>query len=701
MTTQHVRWQAFIIVVATFGLLLAGLALAAQAEKPPSVPRQEMSWQDRFWSGDLPAASDTVSVQNERATSQSPLAATADWAYLVYQSYRDGNWEIYLVHDGQEFRLTNNPATDARPRLNRGSTKVAFNSNRDGNYEIYTMNIDGSNVKRLTNNTASDSVPAWSPDGTKIAFMSRRDGNYEIYVMNADGSGQTQLTNLPTTDDVTPVWSPDGNQIAWVQENGSYGAIDVMNANGSGQHQILGSRPYLADIQWSPAGNRFAFDAVPNGFSFSIIYVVNTDGSGMREVSSWAYWDYWVSSWRDSTNVMYTHVEYVIYNNQVYISAAYVESYNVDYTNAPYRYTSSGLDMNPDWQTADVSAPSSQVKSLPAFRNITQITVEWSGIDIGLAGIMSYDIQYRDGANGAWTDWVMGTAQTSAVFNGLNGHTYYFRSRARDYAGNLEAYPSTPDALTTIYQYSASGKILDNHEQPVAVTNIQASPAAINTGVSRHDGDYDFYFASGGVYTLTTTRINFGQLPPLLNVTVPTSSSLPTLYLPPLDDQISDSHFESGDLSAWNANGDLTPTITSTAHTGNYATLLGGSVPTDTLTAGPWHSTLEQTIAVSPTIMSGTLSLLYRVDTAEPLSDTLTAYVFGANNILTFTLPLTSTDWTHAWFDVSAWNEPTATVKIDFALADTGREARIILDEITWGSAIKGAHDVFLPIIKR
>ncbi len=361
----------------------------------------------------------------------------------------------------------------------------------------------------------------------------------------------------------------------------------------------------------------------------------------------------------------------------------------------------SGYDWWPDWQTTDTWPPSSQVNTMPSLVAAPQFTVGWSGADVGMAGIMSFDIQYRDGQNSTWTSWLTATSQISATFTGQYGHTYYFRSRARDYANNLEAYPNSPDAMTTIYQYAASGQILDNREQSVAVANVQTNPTAMNTGVSRHDGTYDLYFAADGIYTLTTVRSNFGQLPPLLNVTVPNSNSLPTLYLSPLDNQLSDSHFESGDLSAWNPNGDLTPTITSIAHTGNYAALLGGMVPTDTITTGPWYSTVEQTVNVSPTIISGTLSLLYRVDAVDPLSDTLNAYLIGANNVLTFTLPVTTSGWAHAWLDASAWNDPTATLEIDFVTGSAGRTTAAILDEITWGSAIGGSRAVFLPMVNR
>jgi hypothetical protein len=39
---------------------------------------------------------------------------------------------------------------------------------------------------------------------------------------------------------------------------------------------------------------------------------------------------------------------------------------------------------------------------------------------------------------------------------------------------------------------------------------------------------------------------------------------------PPLNDTIANGQFESGDLSGWNATGEVTPIMTTTAHTGLY-----------------------------------------------------------------------------------------------------------------------------------
>jgi len=81
--------------------------------------------------------------------------------------------------------------------------QIAFASYRDGNWEIYIMNADGSDQRNVTDNPTSDGLPAWSPDGEQIAFTSEREGNFEIYLMNADGSGEIRLTNNQA-DDFSP-----------------------------------------------------------------------------------------------------------------------------------------------------------------------------------------------------------------------------------------------------------------------------------------------------------------------------------------------------------------------------------------------------------------------------------------------------------------------------------------------------------------
>jgi hypothetical protein len=95
----------------------------------------------------------------------------------------------------------------------------------------------------------------------------------------------------------------------------------------------------------------------------------------------------------------------------------------------------------------DTVAPQAAALPLPPAFTGQNFTVHWNGQDAAPAsGIKTYDVQYRVGPAGTWTDWLVGTPLTAAAFGPLspvkltNGATYYFRVRATDQAGNVGVY---------------------------------------------------------------------------------------------------------------------------------------------------------------------------------------------------------------------------------------------------------------------
>ncbi len=98
--------------------------------------------------------------------------------------------------------------------------------------------------------------------------------------------------------------------------------------------------------------------------------------------------------------------------------------------------------------TIDNTPPVSAVLPLPAVEPTTNFTVSWSGTDVG-SGIASFDIYDADNTN-AWTLWLAGTTNTSAIFDGQDGHTYGFYSVAHDHADNVESPHATADTSTTV-----------------------------------------------------------------------------------------------------------------------------------------------------------------------------------------------------------------------------------------------------------
>ncbi|MDG6244916.1 MAG: DUF1616 domain-containing protein [Methanolobus sp.] len=98
--------------------------------------------------------------------------------------------------------------------------------------------------------------------------------------------------------------------------------------------------------------------------------------------------------------------------------------------------------------TIEAVPPVSWVDPLPVNVGQNKFTVTWNGTDDD-SGIYYYDIDYStDGIN--WNRWISRTTTTSAEFEGIEGQTYYFRSKAVDNALNEEMVHRKADASTTI-----------------------------------------------------------------------------------------------------------------------------------------------------------------------------------------------------------------------------------------------------------
>lgn len=353
------------------------------------------------------------------ATSAAPnfhLPATL----LVYQNFDTGNWEILKnTASTAKINLSNSPAADIHPRLNRGATHIIFASNRTGNFDLFMMKADGSNVVQLTNSAGDDVNPVWSPDGTKIAFESYRDGQAEIYVMNVDGSNQIRLTNSGDFDGM-PTWSPDGQMLAFSSRRTGGYRIYTMDA-ATGANQIQRSyQPNGIYPAWSPDGTTIVHSASfiggdpanwLAGYYITVYpndYYVPSSTPSIANIYS-PYADILIRGWDPASERVVFDVHY--YNRvdtptYYYYQLSKLEIWSAfqqgsQHETARAFNTNDILSINPDVHTNDLIPPVVQMKQAPYLpASISALTPKWSYVESG-SGPSLTDFQYKR-ENGAW-----------------------------------------------------------------------------------------------------------------------------------------------------------------------------------------------------------------------------------------------------------------------------------------------------------
>ncbi len=95
----------------------------------------------------------------------------------------------------------------------------------------------------------------------------------------------------------------------------------------------------------------------------------------------------------------------------------------------------------------DRTPPLASFSGLSGYQTRTRFDVSWSATDGAGSGVETYDVQVRDGYDGAWMDWLRKTKQVSAQFDGQRSHTYFFRVFATDRAGNRQPNGATAAVL--------------------------------------------------------------------------------------------------------------------------------------------------------------------------------------------------------------------------------------------------------------
>ncbi len=718
----HLRRVCLSFLALLLPLLFISASATTRAAPPP--PQTLAELKAKWWSERDPATLPPLVLSAAVAAAASaPTAgdALADVSRIAYQSLRTGAWEVFLARgDGTQSQRLTNGGENTTPSLNRGATHVAFTSRRDGDQEIYSMRADGAELRRLTASGGDDSWAAWSPDSRRIAFASTRNFSWDIFVMNVDGTGQTRLTST-ANDEISPAWSPDGQQIAWVQRDGDQGTLMLMNADGSQARVLVSSMRYLENPRWSPNGAYIAFDAdVDNDSWTEVVTYCFATAARCRVYDAWQNGvDVWMGSWSpDGEYMAINRIDYGVSNGELIITNSFIQRIGrIATTGSSQNLLSSGYDFFPSWQATDIAPPATRLQPLPRYVKVDvgrALTIMWEGWDDGPAGVSEYWPQLWKEPGGGWQA-LPSTTQTwtNLLWQGDSAHTYAFRVRARDHAGNFGAWSGDSDDLFTPYIWRLDGRVHDSRGVDLDDAMVQRTPDTPDPATTTPDGRFQVHVTRYTQPTLVSVaKEGYFQAPAQPFSSLNNYANRRYWWaLRPEANRIEGGDFEAGSLSSWSISG-TAPTVldqknpyqgVSSASMGQPAdppiSRLSEIDPNGTDLYSPprmardalanlhvvwaesggaedgvYYARIEQTVDLNE-LHAPTLSFAYKLAATVDEEASLSATIDG---VTVFSTTHPTAEWSHGWADLSPW--AGQTVVIGFVSQSTAASGPILVN---------------------
>jgi Tol biopolymer transport system component len=189
---------------------------------------------------------------------------------------------------------------------------------------LFVLHPDGSRTELVRENSLLGSAEfddfswgsrvtwgSFSPDGTEVVYGADA-GSRSPYIIDAEGGKPRPLGRRCPREKISgklvercldhvpeaAAWSPDGSQIAWfdyVDASATHcdctSVLSFVNPDGTGLREEVAPLPDLGaspNLVWSPDGSRLAFES-------DQIFVINADGSGLRQITregdnDWPAW---------------------------------------------------------------------------------------------------------------------------------------------------------------------------------------------------------------------------------------------------------------------------------------------------------------------------------------------------------------------------------------------------------------------------
>ncbi len=207
--------------------------------------------------GDLEIIKGAISITNDEFAQSSP---DIDSGWIVWQDYRNGNWDIYGDRRGTTKPIVSTGLNERNPKLDSttmvyevegdiwlkrniedanpgvkisgasvqkfadvSGDYIVWQTNANGNWDIVLYSISSGSGSAITSDGSDHRNPRIH--GNLVVWYDNRNGNWDVYAYDISLGIETQITS-DTTDQIVPVVYED--KIVWQDERNSAGDIYYM-----------------------------------------------------------------------------------------------------------------------------------------------------------------------------------------------------------------------------------------------------------------------------------------------------------------------------------------------------------------------------------------------------------------------------------------------------------------------------------------
>lgn len=184
----------------------------------------------------------------------------------------------------QTVQAPNTTPSSITPENFSSDGKIAFVSNNGNALGLYLLNIKDKSVVSLPVSLYGSGRFKWSPDGKKILYSN----DTGLHIIDTENYKSNLLTEKALV--FAFEWSPSNSQVAFGNDKGTY-LIDTSTKNYQLLTSLILEVSGVTDaIAWSPDGEEIAFSAWENAGNNLNLYLINPNGSNLRNLSASNQW---------------------------------------------------------------------------------------------------------------------------------------------------------------------------------------------------------------------------------------------------------------------------------------------------------------------------------------------------------------------------------------------------------------------------